>query len=143
MSHAYVLGGCRTPIGKFLGGLAGLPAPRLGAVAIAEALRRTGIAPDRIDEVIMGEILTAGVGQAPARQAALAAGLPPAVAALTINKMCGSGLKAVMLADQAIRAGDVDVHRGGRHGKHEPRSASADRHARGLEVRHRKPCSTR
>jgi acetyl-CoA C-acetyltransferase len=107
MSHAYVLGGCRTPIGKFLGGLAGLPAPRLGAVALAEALRRTGIAADRVDEVIMGEILTAGVGQAPARQAALAAGLPPTVAALTINKMCGSGLKAVMLADQAIRAGDA------------------------------------
>ncbi len=107
MSHAYLLGGCRTPIGKFLGGFASVPAPKLGAAAITEALRRTGISADRVDEVIMGEILAAGVGQAPARQAALAAGLPPTVAALTINKMCGSGLKAVMLADQAIRAGDA------------------------------------
>ena len=109
MAHAYLLGGCRTPIGKFLGGLAGLPAPKLGAIAIAEALKRGGIAAERVEEVIMGEILTAGVGQAPARQAALAAGLPPTAAALTINKMCGSGLKAVMLADQAIRAGDARV----------------------------------
>lgn len=109
MAHAYLLGGCRTPIGKFLGGLASLPAPKLGAIAIAEGLKRSGIAAERVEEVIMGEILTAGVGQAPARQAALAAGLPPTVAALTINKMCGSGLKAVMLADQAIRAGDARV----------------------------------
>lgn len=109
MAHAYLLGGCRTPIGKFLGGLAGVPATKLGAIAIAEALKRSGIAAERVEEVIMGEILTAGVGQAPARQAALAAGLPPTVAALTINKMCGSGLKAVMLADQAIRAGDARV----------------------------------
>jgi acetyl-CoA C-acetyltransferase len=107
MSHAYLLGGCRTPIGKFLGGFASVPAPKLGAAAITEALRRTGIPADRVDEVIMGEILAAGVGQAPARQAALAAGLPPTIAAVTINKMCGSGLKAVMLADQAIRAGDA------------------------------------
>jgi acetyl-CoA C-acetyltransferase len=109
MACSYLLGGCRTPIGKFLGELAGVPAPNLGAVAIAEALRRSGIAAERVEEVIMGEILTAGVGQAPARQAALAAGLPPTVAALTINKMCGSGLKAAMLADQAIRAGDARV----------------------------------
>lgn len=109
MAHAYLLGGCRTPIGKFLGGLAGLPAPKLGAIVIAEALKRGGIAAERVEEVILGEILTAGVGQAPARQAALAAGLPATVAALTINKMCGSGLKAVMLADQAIRAGDARV----------------------------------
>lgn len=107
MADAYLLGGCRTPIGKFLGGLAGVPAPRLGAAAIAEALRRTGISLKSVDEVILGEILTAGVGQAPARQAALAAGLPPTVAALTINKMCGSGLKAIMLADQIIRSGDA------------------------------------
>ena len=109
MPSAYLLGGCRTPIGKFLGGLASLPAPKLGAIAIAEALQRSGIAGERVEEVILGEILTAGVGQAPARQAALAAGLPPTVAALTINKMCGSGLKAVMLADQAIRSGDARV----------------------------------
>ncbi|OYV92290.1 MAG: acetyl-CoA acetyltransferase [Planctomycetia bacterium 21-64-5] len=104
---SYILGGCRTPIGKFLGGLAAVPATRLGSTCIAEALRRTGIAADMIDEVILGQILTAGVGQAPARQAALGAGLPATVAALTINKMCGSGLKAVMLADQVIRAGDA------------------------------------
>ncbi|MBX7166535.1 MAG: acetyl-CoA C-acetyltransferase [Pirellulales bacterium] len=107
MRHAYILGGCRTPIGKFLGGLASLPAPRLGALCIAEALKRTGIPGDAVDEVILGNILSAGLGQAPARQAALFAGLPPTVAALTINKMCGSGLKAAMLADQVIRAGDA------------------------------------
>jgi len=104
---SYILGGCRTPIGKFLGSLASVPATRLGSACIAEALRRARIAADEIDEVIMGQILTAGVGQAPARQAALGAGLPATVAALTINKMCGSGLKAVMLADQVIRAGDA------------------------------------
>jgi acetyl-CoA C-acetyltransferase len=106
MSHSYLLAGCRTPIGKFLGTLAALPAPELGAVAIREAVRRAGVPPDAVEEVIMGCVLAAGVGQAPARQAALKAGLPPSVAALTINKVCGSGLKAVMLADQAIRAGD-------------------------------------
>ncbi|HVC94589.1 MAG TPA: acetyl-CoA C-acetyltransferase [Pirellulales bacterium] len=109
MMASYILGGCRTPIGKFLGGLAVLPAPRLGALAVAEALRRTGTAPEEVDEVIMGNILSAGLGQAPARQAALGAGLPASVAALTVNKMCGSGLKAVMLADQAIRCGDARV----------------------------------
>jgi acetyl-CoA C-acetyltransferase len=104
---AYIIAGCRTPIGKFLGGLAPLPATQLGALCVAEALRRSQLAADEIDEVILGQILTAGVGQAPARQAAIGAGLPASVAALTINKMCGSGLKAVMLADQAIRAGDA------------------------------------
>ncbi len=109
MSHAYVLAGCRTPIGKFQGGLASVPAPELGAIAVREALRRIGIDPADIDEVIMGNILSAGLGQAPARQAALKAGLPPTVAAVTVNKMCGSGLKAVMLADQAIRCGDARI----------------------------------
>lgn len=109
MAHSYILGGCRTPIGKFLGGLAGVPATRLGSLVVAEALRRTGMAPDRVDEVVMGNILSAGLGQAPARQAALGAGLPPEVAAVTVNKMCGSGLKAVMQADQAIRCGDARV----------------------------------
>ncbi len=108
MSDAYILTGCRTPIGKFLGGLAPVPAPQLGATVITETLRRAGIAHDRVDEVILGNILSAGLGQAPARQAALAAGVPASVGALTINKMCGSGLKAVMLASQAIRAGDAD-----------------------------------
>lgn len=104
---AYIISACRTPIGKFLGQLSPLAATKLGSLAIAEAWRRSSVAAAEIDEVIMGQILTAGAGQAPARQAALGAGLPPTVAAMTINKMCGSGLKAVMLADQVIRAGDA------------------------------------
>ncbi len=107
MPHAYILSGCRTPIGKFQGGLASLPAPELGAIAVREALSRSGLPAEAVDEVIMGNILTAGLGQAPARQSALKAGLPPTVSAVTVNKMCGSGLKAAMLADQAIRAGDT------------------------------------
>jgi acetyl-CoA C-acetyltransferase len=107
MSDAYLLAGCRTPVGKLLGSLATVPATQLGSIAVAEAVRRAGVAPDKIDEVIMGCVLPAGLGQAPARQAALRAGLPPTVAALTVNKVCGSGLKAVALAAQAIRAGDA------------------------------------
>ena len=102
-----IVGAARTPIGRFLGGLAALAAPRLGAAAIAEAMRRAGVAGSDVDEVIMGNVLQGGVGQAPARQAALAAGLPGTVPALTVNKVCGSGLKAVMLAAQAIKAGDA------------------------------------
>ena len=109
MSDAYILAGVRTPLGKFLGGLSSLTAPDLGALVIREALQRAGISPEQVDDVIMGQVLTAGVGQAPARQAALKAGLPDTVSALTINKMCGSGLQAVMLAAQAIRAGDASV----------------------------------
>ena len=104
MSDAYLLAGARTPIGKFLGAFQDVPAPELGAIAIRAALLRAGLHVREVDEVIMGIILSAGVGQAPARQAALKAGLPPTVAALTINKVCGSGLKAVMLAAQAIRS---------------------------------------
>jgi acetyl-CoA C-acetyltransferase len=107
MSVSYLVAGCRTPIGKLLGVLSSVPAPRLGAAAVAEAIRRSGLPADAFDEVIMGNVLAAGLGQAPARQAALYGGLPDTIAALTINKMCGSGLKAVMLADQAIRAGDA------------------------------------
>ena len=99
----------RTPIGAFGGSLAGLSAPQLGSVAIRAALDRAAVAPDKVDEVIMGNVLTAGVGQAPARQAALGAGLPDSVETLTVNKVCGSGLKAVMLADQAIRCGDAQI----------------------------------
>jgi acetyl-CoA C-acetyltransferase len=109
MRTVVILGAARTPIGRFLGGLAGIPAPRLGSIAIAEALRRSGVSGEGVDEVIMGNILTAGLGQAPARQAALHAGLPPSVPATTVNKMCGSGLKAAMLASQAIAVGDADV----------------------------------
>ncbi len=107
--EVFLLSAVRTPIGKFLGGLAEVPAPRLGAVVIAEALKRAGVAVGAVDEVIFGAVVTAGVGQAPARQAALFAGLPNTIAAVTVNKVCGSGLKAVMLAAQAIKAGDASV----------------------------------
>jgi acetyl-CoA C-acetyltransferase len=109
MADAFLLSAVRTPIGKYLGALAEVSAPQLGAVAVAEALRRAKAPPDRIDEVILGNVLQAGVGQNPARQAALKAGLPDTIAAVTINKVCGSGLKAVMLAAQAIRAGDAEL----------------------------------
>src|SRR5262245_13277685 len=109
MSEALILSAVRTPIGKYLGGLADVPAPQLGAFAIAEALRRANAPVDRIDEVIVGNVLQAGLGQNPARQAALKAGLPESIAAYTVNKVCGSGLKAVMLAAQAIRAGDAEL----------------------------------
>ena len=105
---AVLVSAVRTPIGRFLGGLAPVSAAELGAIAIREAVRRAGIDGEEVEEVVMGNVVQAGVGQAPARQAALRAGLPPTVSALTINKVCGSGLKAVMLAAQAIRAGDVD-----------------------------------
>ncbi|MCZ6688586.1 MAG: acetyl-CoA C-acetyltransferase [Planctomycetota bacterium] len=106
---AVLLSAVRTPIGKFLGGLSGIAATDLGARCVAEAVRRAGISPDAVDEVILGNVLSAGLGQNPARQAALRGGLPPSVSALTVNKVCGSGLKAVMLAAQAIRAGDIQV----------------------------------
>jgi acetyl-CoA C-acetyltransferase len=99
----------RTPTGKFLGALKGFTAPQLGALVVAEAIRRAGIDAGIVDECIMGNVVSAGEGQNPARQAALRGGLPDHVAALTVNKVCGSGLKAVMLADQAIRVGDIDV----------------------------------
>ncbi|UCD37482.1 MAG: acetyl-CoA C-acyltransferase [Fidelibacterota bacterium] len=99
----------RTPIGSFLGNLSSISAVQLGSVAITAALERSGLAPEQVDEVIMGHVLTAGVGQAPARQAALGAGLPDHVEALTVNKVCGSGMKAVMLAAQAIQTGDAQV----------------------------------
>jgi acetyl-CoA C-acetyltransferase len=99
----------RTPIGRFLGALSSLTAPQLGAIAIREAVQRAGVPVDQIDEVIMGNVVSAGVGQAPARQAALHGGIPDDVPSVTINKVCGSGLKAVMLASQAIKAGDGEV----------------------------------
>jgi acetyl-CoA C-acetyltransferase len=109
MPDAYILSACRTPIGKFGGSLSTVPVTDLGAIAVREAVARAGIEPSAIEDVILGIVLSAGVGQAPARQAALRAGLPPAAAALTVNKMCGSGLKAVMLAAQGVRCGDVDL----------------------------------
>ena len=102
-----ILSATRTPIGRFLGALAPLSAPQLGAIAVREAVKRAGVPDTAIDEVILGHVVQGGAGQAPARQAMLAAGLPGSVPALTINKVCGSGLKAVMLAAQAIKAGDA------------------------------------
>ncbi|WP_412068009.1 thiolase family protein [Rubrivirga sp. IMCC43871] len=104
-----ILSAARTPVGSFGGALSTVSAPQLGATAISGALDRAGVAKDQVDEVILGNVVTAGEGQAPARQAALAADLPQSVACMTINKVCGSGMKAVMLADQAIRAGDAEV----------------------------------
>lgn len=104
-----IVSAARTPIGRFLGGLASLTAPELGAIAIREAVKRAGIDPAQIGEVIMGNVLQGGVGQAPARQAMIKAGIPGTVPAVTINKVCGSGLQAVMQAAQAIRAGDEQL----------------------------------
>lgn len=104
-----IVSATRTPIGRYLGGLSSLSAPELGAIAIREAVKRAGIDVKDIDEVLMGHVVQGGTGQAPARQAALKAGLPGTVGATTINKVCGSGLKAVMLAAQSIRAGDQQV----------------------------------
>jgi len=104
---SYIIAARRTPIGKLLGAISSVPAPRLAATAIRAALDDASIASDRIDQVILGNVLSAGIGQAPARQAAIAAGLPASVGAIAVNKVCGSGLMAVMLADQAIRAGDA------------------------------------
>jgi acetyl-CoA C-acetyltransferase len=104
-----IVAAARTPIGRFLGSLSGLPATELGAVAVREAVRRARVPGAEVEDVILGNVLQAGLGQAPARQAALRAGLPATVPAVTVNKVCGSGLKAVMLAAQAVRAGDVRV----------------------------------
>jgi acetyl-CoA C-acetyltransferase len=109
MADAFLLSAARTPIGKYLGGLAELSAPQLGAAVVTEVLRRARVPVGQVEEVILGNVLQAGVGQNPARQAALAAGLPDSIAAFTVNKVCGSGLKAVMLAAQAIRAGDANL----------------------------------
>jgi acetyl-CoA C-acetyltransferase len=109
VKEVVLVSACRTPIAKFQGSLAGFQAPALGALAVAEALRRAGVPAGAVQEVILGCVLQAGLGQNPARQAAIKAGVPNTVPAFTVNKVCGSGLKAVMLAAQAIRAGDADV----------------------------------
>ena len=109
MSTPVIAGAVRTPIGAFMGALASVPATELGAIVIREALQRSGVPADRVDDVLMGCILQAGLGQGPARQSAIAAGIPDTVPATTINQLCGSGLRAVALAAQAIRAGDADV----------------------------------
>src|SRR3954465_5241073 len=107
--HIVILSGVRTPIGKFQGSLSDIPAPKLGAIAVKEAVRRAGIDPATVDEVIMGNVVGAGLGQNPARQAALGAGIPSSVGAMTINKVCGSGLKAVSLAAQAILTNNSNI----------------------------------
>jgi acetyl-CoA C-acetyltransferase len=109
VNDVVIMSAARTPVGTFCGSLAQVPVVKLGTVAIVEAVRRAGLQPDDIDEVIMGLVLSAGVGQGPARQAAIAAGIPVATPATTVNKVCGSGLKAVALAAQAIALGDADV----------------------------------
>lgn len=109
LHETVIVSTARTPVGSFGGQLASVPVTRLGSIVIQEAIQRAGIETDTVDEAIMGNVLPAGVGQAPARQAALGAGLPTSVECMTINKVCGSGLKAVMLADQAIKLGDARV----------------------------------
>src|ERR1051325_8374635 len=109
MPQPVIVSAVRTPTGKFLGALKVFTAPELGALVVREAVRRAGIDPALVDECIMGNVVSAGLGQNPARQAALHGGLHDDVAALTVNKVCGSGLKGVMLAAQAIRTGDIDV----------------------------------
>jgi acetyl-CoA C-acetyltransferase len=109
MEEIYIVGAARTPIGKFGGSLATTPAAALGALVIRKVLERARVAPDQVSEVIMGQVLAAGVGQNPARQAAIKAGLPEMIPAMTINKVCGSGLKAAMLGAQSIAHGDADI----------------------------------
>jgi acetyl-CoA C-acetyltransferase len=109
VKEVVIVSACRTPIAKFQGALSGFRAPELGALAVAEALRRANLPATAVDEVILGNVLQAGLGQNPARQAAIKAGIPSSVGAFTVNKVCGSGLKSVMLAAQAIRAGDIEV----------------------------------
>ena len=109
MSEALILSAVRTPIGKYLGSLSSLTAPELGAIVVEESLKRCELDAARVDEVILGNVLQAGVGQNPARQSALKAGFPESIAAFTVNKVCGSGLKAVMLAAQALKADDAEV----------------------------------
>src|SRR3979411_729237 len=109
MRESVIVSAVRTPTGKFLGALKAFTAPQLGALVVAEAVRRAAIDPAIVDECILGNVVSAGLGQNPARQAALKGGLPDHVAASTINKVCGSGLKAVMLAAQGVATGDIDV----------------------------------
>jgi len=109
VNQAVIVSAARTPVGRFLGGLGSIPAPKLGAVAVSAAIERAGISVDDVDEVLMGNVLSAGLGQNVARQAAVGAGVPTSVPATTVNKLCGSGLKTVALAAQAIRAGDAEV----------------------------------
>src|SRR5690349_13676677 len=107
MEDVVILSGARTPIGAFSGSLSSISAPKLGAIAIQEALKRGGVAPEDVDEVLMGCVLQGGLGQAPARQASIYGGIPKSVPCTTVNKVCGSGMKTVMMAAQAIKCGDA------------------------------------
>src|SRR5678810_823494 len=109
LNEAVIISAARTPVGKFLGSLKGFSATDLGAIVVRESVKRSGIKPEEVDEVIMGCVIQAGLGQNPARQAALNGGLPSTVSAVTINKVCGSGLKAVMMAAQGVKLGDVEM----------------------------------
>src|SRR3989440_11442226 len=109
IKQAVIISAVRTPVGKFLGALKSFKATDLGAIVVREAVKRAGCKPEDIDEVIMGCVIQAGLGQNPARQAALIGGLPPTVSAVTVNKVCGSGLKAVMMAAQSVQLGDTEI----------------------------------
>jgi acetyl-CoA C-acetyltransferase len=109
LNEAVIISAARTPVGKFLGSLKGFTATQLGAIAVRESVKRAGVPPEQVDEVIMGCVIQAGLGQNPARQAALNGGLPSTVAAVTVNKVCGSGLKAVMMAAQGVQLGDAEI----------------------------------
>jgi acetyl-CoA C-acetyltransferase len=109
LNEAVIISAARTPVGKFLGALKGFSAPQLGSIVVREAVKRAGVKPEDVDEVIMGCVIQAGLGQNPARQAALNGGLPNTVSAVTVNKVCGSGLKAVMMAAQGVQLGDAEI----------------------------------
>src|SRR5881296_739728 len=109
IKEAVIISAVRTPVGKFQGSLKNFKATDLGAIVVREAVKRAGVKPEEVDEVIMGCVIQAGLGQNPARQAALRGGLPPAVSAVTVNKVCGSGLKAVMMAAQGVHLGDAEI----------------------------------
>jgi acetyl-CoA C-acetyltransferase len=109
LNEAVIISAARTPVGKFLGSLKGFSAPQLGAIVVREAVKRAGVKPEEVDEVILGCVIQAGLGQNPARQAALNGGLPNTVSAVTVNKVCGSGLKAVMMAAQGVQLGDTEI----------------------------------
>src|SRR5712675_1246345 len=109
IKEAVIISAVRTPVGKFLGALKGFKATELGAIVVREAVKRAGVSPEAVDEVIMGCVIQAGLGQNPARQAALFGGLPNTVSAVTVNKVCGSGLKAIMMAAQGVQLGDTEM----------------------------------
>ncbi len=142
-NEAVILSAARTPVGKFQGSLSSVPATQLGAIAVKAAVERAGIKPEEIEEVIMGNVVQAGEGQAPARQSGILSGIPATVSASTVNKVCGSGLKAAMFASQAVRAGDADLFVAGGFESDEPRALSGQRPFGRVEIRqsasHRRP----